>query len=203
MYTLLSLFLISLMGAMSPGPDFAIVTRCGLSGSRKAALFASLGVSAAILIHVTYCSLGLAILIAESPLIFHIIQIGGSLYLGYLGVKLLLPSKDGAKDKIPSPKHAFISGFVTNLLNPKATLFILSVYTQFVEPGTPILRLALYGIVIAVTALAWFAALSILITHRYFLPHFAKFQKVLMKCMGIILLGLAISVLLASLFGKF
>lgn len=67
MLEILSLALITLLGAMSPGPDFAIVRRHALTGSRKSAILASFGVTTAILIHITYCVLGVAIVIAESP----------------------------------------------------------------------------------------------------------------------------------------
>lgn len=196
MLEILTLALVALLGAMSPGPDFAIVTRFALTGSRKAALLASLGISAALLIHVAYCALGIGLLLVESPKAFRIVQIIGSCYLGYLGLKLLLPSKDASPQKPMKMHQAFLSGFLTNLLNPKAALFILSIFTQFVSPETSFLRQGLYGIVISMTAMAWFSTLSFLITHSYFLPHFKRFQTVLMKVMGCLLLGLALYVII-------
>ena len=202
MFEVLSIGLISLLGAMSPGPDFAIVTRHALTGSRKAAILTSLGIAAALLVHVTYCSLGVAIVLTESPLLFRLIQIAGSIYLGYLGIKLLIDSKGSTPPKPPHLKKAFFSGFLTNLLNPKATLFILSIYTQFVNVETPIHMQIIYGLVIAGAGLLWFCALSLFITHRRFLSSFARFQKVLMKAMGIVLLLLAAFVLFSIIFSK-
>lgn len=197
MFQILTLALISLLGAMSPGPDFAIVTRHALTGSRKSALLASLGVATALCIHIIYCVLGVAIVIKESPLIFRGLQIGGSLYLAYLGAHLLITSSKKAPPTPARPGRAFASGLLTNLLNPKATLFLLSVFSQFVNPETPLATQILYGFVIILTALLWFGILSFLITHPRFRPAFAKFQKRLMLCMGIILLGLAAVVLLS------
>lgn len=196
MLEVLTLALVALLGAMSPGPDFAIVTRHALTGSRKSALLASLGISAALLVHVTYCALGIGILLVESPLAFRIVQIIGSCYLGYLGVRLLMSSKSSSDPKPVKTHQAFLSGFLTNVLNPKAALFILSIFTQFVNPETPFWKQGLYGLVIAVTAMAWFSTLSFLITHRYFLPHFKRFQTILMKVMGCLLLGLALYVII-------
>jgi len=134
------LAMISLFGAMSPGPDFAIVTRFALSGSRRAALMATLGVATAVCIHVTYCILGVGLFLKSSPILFRILQIIGSIYLGYLGVQLLISKKTGTVAASGSLRKAFVSGFFTNLLNPKATLFILSLLTQFVTEKTPFLK---------------------------------------------------------------
>lgn len=198
MLEIASLTFITLLGAMSPGPDFALVTRHALTGSRKAALLASLGISAALLIHVTYCSLGIALLLKESPILFRIIQISGSCYLAYLGIRLLLSSKGSQSIVEPPAAQAFTSGFLTNLLNPKATLFIMSIFTQFVKPGTLPLLQAVYGLVIAATSFAWFCSLSFLITHSAFQPYFARFQTVLIKGMGVVLIVLALYVVVST-----
>lgn len=191
MLEIASLAVISLLGAMSPGPDFAIVTRHALTGSRRSAILASLGISLALLVHVSYCAFGVAFLIAESPLLFRLIQIAGSSYLAYLGLRLLFSSIRKPSPTSPPPAKAFLSGLLTNLLNPKATLFILSLFTQFVRPGLAVFTQLLYGLVIAGTALAWFSALSFLITHPLLHARFAHFQIILMKGMGVVLLILA------------
>ncbi len=91
-----------------------------------------------------------------------------------------------------------MAGFFCNLLNPKTTLFIFGVFTQFVEPGTPWPILALYGLIISVVSLAWFNCLILLMTHSYFKHHFDRWQHVLMKGMGVLLLGLAITVFIRA-----
>jgi len=184
---------------MSSGPDFAIVTRHALTGSRRSALLASFGVTVAILVHVTYCVLGLAVILAESPLLFRFVQIGGALYLAYLGVRLLIESRKKISSSAPEtrPGKAFMSGFLTNLLNPKATLFLLSIFTRFLAPGTPVFVEVGYGLTVSLISFAWFGFLSFLITHPRFRPSFNRFQTVLMRGMGIILLILALSVFLS------
>ena len=150
----LSIALIALLGAMGPpGPDFAIVTRFALGGSLRAAILAALGVALAILVHVTYCALGIAILLSEISLLFRAIQIAGSLYLGYLGIQLLLPSKQGQLNGTLPHRQAFKEGFLCNLLNPKATLFIFGVFTQFVTPHMPLYIPFIYGLIISTVAL--------------------------------------------------
>lgn len=190
---------ISLFGALSPGPDFAIVTRHALTGSRKAALYATLGIASALVIHVSYASLGASFLYAQSQFFFRIMQGGGSLYLTYLGWQLLKKHKKPSFTFIETPKKAYLSGFLTNLLNPKATLFILSLFSQFVKPHTPPIVILVYCFLISGTALLWFSSLSIFITAPRFQPIFKQLQPLLMKCMGIILWLLALTSF-ASLF---
>ncbi|MBS0616355.1 MAG: LysE family transporter [Verrucomicrobia bacterium] len=194
MFNIISIFVISLLGAMSPGPDFAIVTRHALTGSRRSALLATLGIAVALLIHVTYCALGLGILLVESPKVFHAIQMAGSIYLGYLGIRLLIPSKPGSSAGPPPYHKAFLSGFLTNILNPKAAFFILGVFTQFVRPDTSSWMMGIYGLTMALAALLWFGILSFVITHPAFRPYFLRFQRGLSMGMGIVLLVLALSV---------
>lgn len=194
---ILSLGLLTLMGAMSPGPDFAIVTRFALTGCRKSAILASLGVSAAILIHLSYCFFGLALLLQNKTL-FTIIQIAGSVYLAYIGVKLLLPSK-GEQANAQITKKAFRSGFITNLLNPKASLFFLSIFSQLGIFGLTYISIISCSLIILTTTFVWFCGLSFFITHKAFLPYFTKFQHILMKIMGFVLISLSISSFLSLL----
>ena len=75
---------------MLPGPDFVIVTKNTLLHSRHSGFYASLGIGCAILVHVTYCALGIAFIISKSVLWFDIIKYTGACYLIYLGICTLL-----------------------------------------------------------------------------------------------------------------
>jgi threonine/homoserine/homoserine lactone efflux protein len=189
---------ICLLGAMSPGADFAIVTRFAASGSRPAAVMSSLGISAALLVHVSYCLLGVGLFLQGSPLAFRSIQIVGSLYLGYLGIKLLMIKGSSGSVAAPSKKHAFSSGFMTNLLNPKATLFVLSLFTQFIkEDSSNWIRLG-YGMTMVMVTLLWFTSLSLIMTHKKMIHKFQTYQLLLCKVMGVILCLLALYVICFS-----
>lgn len=194
MIKLLSLALIALFGAMSPGPDFAIVTRYSITGSRRAAFLASLGIALALLVHMTYCALGVIIILFQFPFLFRIIQICGSCYLGYLGMRLLLPGKKGPYSYIPNPKYAFLAGFFSSLLNPKTTLFIFGIFTQFITPGTPWPILLLYSFIISGVSLAWLSFLIIIMTQSGFKNYFDRWQHVMTRGMGVVLIGIALAV---------
>jgi len=187
-----SLSLIALIGAMSPGPDFAIVTSYALAGSRKKALLASLGISLAILIHIAYTFFGLAFVLQESKILFRSIQIVGAIYLSYIGIKLLFSKNSSANLRVESSNRAFITGFLTNMLNPKASLFFLSIFSQMFSCND---LFFLYTAIIVMITLSWFSFLSYIITHQTLLPVFLRFQKGIMKVMGAALLFIATLVL--------
>jgi RhtB (resistance to homoserine/threonine) family protein len=199
-----SIALIALLGAMSPGPDFAIVVKNCLRGKFIDGFWTSVGVAAALLVHVTYCLLGVAWIISESPFLFHLIKYIGAAYLFYLGVMMLKEKitddnvADLAKTVHPKKHNPFLTGLLTNLLNPKATLFILSLFTQFIDPTMNFWEKAFLGSEIAVIGFLWFVLLSYLITHRYLQKHFARFQKIITKTMGGVLCLLALYVALTS-----
>src|SRR3989344_3197595 len=149
--------IISLLAAMSPGPDFVVVTKNSLLGSRRTGLFTAVGVGFGILLHVAYSLLGIGFVISQSILLFSIIKYIGALYLLYLGYKLLrakktVSSEIGVNDsKVAiSALGALREGFLTNALNPKATLFFLSIFTQVIGPETPLLLQATLGAEVAV-----------------------------------------------------
>lgn len=193
---------IAILAAISPGPDFVVVVKNALSHDRKSALITSLGVSLGTLVHSTYCILGLAIIISKSILLFNMIKYLGASYLIYLGVKSLL-SKEVSKNPMNAQfKHSsitnsrsFLDGFFTNVLNPKCTLFMLSVFTLVVKPNTPIGVQSIYALEIAVATLIWFVFLSYALTHKAIKKKVENVQHVVSKVIGVVLLGLGISIL--------
>ncbi len=198
MFELLTFAFLNLLGAMSPGPDFAIVTRYGLTGSRKAALLATLGIASALLIHVLYCLLGIDFL-QNSPVLFTSVRLIGALYLGYLGFKMTLSFRTKTAPHSPvaelqTHRKAFANGFLTNLLNPKATLFLVSLFTQFVSPTMALPMKIAFGATIPLIAFGWFALLSYFLTHPQLLPYLQRYQKGFTFTIGLLLLALSLSV---------
>ena len=99
---MLTIGLISLLGAMSPGPDFAIVTKNCLTGTFRTGVLTALGVSFALLVHVTYCLFGIALLIAETPALFLGLKYLGAAYLLYLGIRMLIEKRTSPEGPPPT-----------------------------------------------------------------------------------------------------
>ena len=196
-----------LLAVASPGPDFAIVLKQSLAHGRRTAIWTSLGVGAAILLHVTYSLLGLGLLISGSELWFTVVKFSGAAYLAWIGVQALRarPRQSeemleiGASVAPPSARAAFGTGFLTNALNPKATLFFISLFAVVVSPQTPKLIQAGYGAWMAMATAAWFCLVAVLFTQtpvrRAFLRHGHWIDRVL----GGLFLVFAASLVFASL----
>jgi RhtB (resistance to homoserine/threonine) family protein len=165
MTELIAVLTISLLAIVSPGPDFAMVTRNSLVLSRRAGVMTALGIGLGVLVHVGYTLVGVGLLIQQSLFLFNAIKLVGAAYLIYLGMKMLRAKpSDPLADPFIRPLSdgaALRTGFLTNTLNPKTTVFIVSLFLQVVQPDTPLTVQIAYGVFIAVAHMAWFSLVAL------------------------------------------
>lgn len=198
----LTVAFIHLLAVASPGPDFAIVVRQSVTYGRRTALYTSWGVGMGILIHVFYSLLGIGVVISQSLILFTIMKIAGAGYLMFIGFKAIrtrkvsLTFKEKGEQELPSAKNAVWTGFLTNGLNPKATLFFLSLFTVIIDPGTPLVVQAFYGVYMAVATWLWFSLVSMLFGQRKVRELFGRLGHWFERLMGVslLLLGLKLAV---------
>lgn len=190
-----------LLAVASPGPDFAIVLRQSLAHGRRAALWTSAGVGTAILLHVGYSLLGLGLLIRSSAAWFDGLKFAGAAYLAWLGVQALrsrpraeeLAAKDVAAAAGPTGGGAFATGFLTNALNPKATLFFLALFATVIRPDTPKWAQAGYGLWMAAATAGWFSLVAVAFTRPEVRRSFLRYGHWIDRALGVVFLALAIS----------
>lgn len=146
MTEIIAVAVITVLAVISPGADFAMVVRNSCLYGRTTGLLAAAGVAAGVLVHVTYTMLGVGLLIASSTVLFTAIKLAGAAYLVYIGVRTFFARNDLAVDLESKPGlsrlGALRTGFLTNALNPKTTLFVVSTFTQVVGPDTGLWRQA-------------------------------------------------------------
>lgn len=182
---------------VSPGQDFAMITRNSLLYSRRAGLIGALGIFAAIWLHVAYSLAGIALLIDQSPLLYNMIKYAGAAYLLFLGGKLLLAKKvqdteeKGSESPAISDLAAFRAGFVSNALNPKTTLFFLSIFTQVVTPQTPYSIQFVFGLIIALAHLLWFSLVAFFFSSQALAKRIKSIKVWIERVMGVCLCLLA------------
>ena len=186
---ILTVMTISAVMVVSPGQDFAMVTRSALIFSRKAAMLSALGVFAGIWVHVAYSLAGIAIVISKTPMLYNFIKYAGASYLLYLGIKGLLAKKEVTTDTLKSNGGisnlaAFRNGFLSNALNPKTTLFFLSIFTQVIDGDTPLTIQFLYGAIIAIAHLIWFTAVAYFFSSKSFIKKFNAKKVVMERIIG-------------------
>jgi threonine/homoserine/homoserine lactone efflux protein len=199
---------VHLMAVASPGPDFAIVLRYAVRFGRQQALAASLGIGVAILLHVSWSLIGIAVLIQTTPWLFKTLSLAAAAYLFYVGVQALrskaplqpeLNIGAGAAGIAPAPVKAFIAGFITNGLNPKATLFFLSLFAVIISPITPLIYKVAYGVYMAIATAAWFFMLSIVLTHTKVRGFLLLKGYWFDRAMGGVLLALALHLVVSTI----
>ena len=222
----LTIALVHLVAVASPGPDFAVVVRNSLAYGRRIAIYTSVGIGLAILLLVGYSLVGLSVVIATTPWLFKTfsyLAAGYLLYIAYgalksgpsqppaggeAGVSNSVDNLDETKlannkaannkkanSQISAQKALWI-GFLTNGLNPKATLFFLSLFTAIIDIDTPFSIKLGYGIYLAIATGLWFCFLSYLLSTSKIAQLIGKKGYWLDRAMGVLLVGLAAKLVL-------
>jgi RhtB (resistance to homoserine/threonine) family protein len=197
---------VALLGAMSPGPDFAIVSKNTLCHGRRAGIYTALGVGCGFFVHIAYTLFGIGLIIAQSILLFSAMKYIGALYLLYLGIQLLKTKKntlreseeDFSKTKRIKNREAFHQGILANVLNPKVTLFFLSVFTQVIEPSTNIFIQLGYGVETAIIVTGWFSLIVFTLSHKHIQGIFNKWKWYIEKILGSVLVALGVKLVFST-----
>ena len=160
---------LSLLLAMTPGPDTFLVLRFSLRDT-KSGLAAAAGSALGSLLWAFAVAVGLASLLEQSATAYRIVKIAGGLYLIYLGLRVLLrrqqqvastPSEHQTAGQSAAP--AFGSGLLSCTLNPKVGLFFLAIVPQFVPPDGPLFATVLtLGVIDTVVAFGWLVVITFL-----------------------------------------
>lgn len=192
-----------LLAVASPGPDFAIVLRQSLAHGRRTAIWTALGVGTAIMLHVAYSLFGLGLLIRGSELWFSLVKFAGAAYLAWIGVQAFR-AQPRTEEAIgggapPATRGAFATGFLTNALNPKATLFFISLFALVVSPQTPKPVQAAFGLWMAVATAAWFSLVAVVFAQESVRRPFLRHGHWIDRALGVVFLAFAASLVFASL----
>jgi RhtB (resistance to homoserine/threonine) family protein len=201
MTELIAVAVITVLAVISPGADFAMVIRNSCLYGRTTGLMAAAGVAAGVLVHVTYTMLGVGLLIASSTALFTAIKLVGAAYLVYIGLRTFFARGDLDVDLETRPQltrlGALRTGFLTNALNPKTTLFVVSTFTQVVGPGTGLWQQAGYGLFMSAAHFGWFALVALFFSNSRLRTSMLRWQKALNRGIGSVLVGLGVTLGLA------
>ncbi|MFH1430393.1 MAG: LysE family transporter [Candidatus Uhrbacteria bacterium] len=196
--------IIHLLAAISPGPDFVMVIRNTLTYSRKTGIWTAVGFGCGITVHIFYSLAGLALIISKSILLFSAIKFLGAGYLIYIGLKSFF-SKSSKIECCESQKKQDISrlsavkiGFLTNVLNPKASLFFLSLFTVVISPETPLSARMVMACVMIMDTILWFSLVAVFLSQERVRSLFEKYQGAFSKTLGGLLVALGLKIALTE-----
>lgn len=194
---------ITWLAVISPGADFAVVSRNSSLFGRGAGLASSVGIASGCFVHVAYAILGLALISQYVPEFFEYVRIVGAGYLLYLGLTMVrskpiqVNARDGSNNQLTNWRY-FGMGLLTNSLNPKTSLFVISLYSQVIGPDTSLEAKLLWGAFIAASHLLWFSAVSMFMSAPAIRMRILSNQRAFNVGIGLVLLLLGCFLLLKN-----
>lgn len=200
-----SVSILNALAAMSPGPDFVMVVRNSLNYSRKTGIYTAIGIAFGLALHIIYCAIGVAVIISQSAIIFTIIKLLGAAYLLYIGSKSILAKKSKLEIEQKNKKlqlsniQAIKIGFITNALNPKASLFFLGIFSLVIVPETPFYIVFILSAIMILTAVVWFTLVSTFFTSKAIKEAFLRYEKTINIFFGLLLIALAVKLAFVAL----
>ncbi|MGO3885326.1 MAG: LysE family translocator [Mycetocola sp.] len=165
---LLGFAVVAAVLTLVPGLDTALILRSSISRGWRGGLATTLGINAGTLAWGIAAAVGASALLAASTTAYRILTIAGAGYMVYLGASLLWRSwrKTGVAAEQPAAHaeeslwRSALTGFTTNLLNPKIGVFYIATIPQFVPAGaSPLVMGVLLALVHAALTLIWAGAL--------------------------------------------
>ena len=195
---MLAFSLVAFLLVITPGPNIILIAKT-VPTSGKAAGFANIaGFFAAMQVHGALSILGISLILLKSSQAFFVLKIIGAAYLCWIGVKALIsaakPLTQSAEVKPARNKRTFIrafcEGFVSNLFNPKTSMFYLAAFPQFVSIGEGAVASAFLLVFIhAMINVFWFGAIVILFTKLVGAADNLHFQRWIKMITGVIFIG--------------
>ena len=199
---LLSIAVVQLLGAASPGPTFIIVSGYSINESRSYGVLAALGVLLATLTWSVLAICGLAAVLGSFPTIHILLSLMGAAYLIWLGAGMLIAAtRSGSQAtvsynlKAASPWQAIRAGFLTNMTNPKSIAYYSSLFAAMMPSEPPGWFLAAAAATALSVSAAWWCAVALLFSIDRFRRAYARAQRRLNAVLGglLVLLGLRLA----------
>ncbi|TDR81564.1 LysE family translocator [Paludibacterium purpuratum] len=150
-----------------PGMDMAFVMSSSMTGGRRVGLVAVAGIVAGGICHMLIAATGLSVLLKLVPATFLILLFAGAIYIAWIGWSLLHTrslASSVATRGARTARQGFFGAMATCLLNPKAYLFMLAIFPQFVraDRGPIWMQASVLSLITAATQVAVYGSLALL-----------------------------------------
>ena len=189
-----------LLAVMSPGPDTAIIFHQSFAKGRVQGILTALGIGFGIFVHCFFAISGISLLIYSSDEAKFFIKCMGAIYLLYLGISFFISKKSSKTDESKVLfKNPFIIGFVTNLLNVKAFLFTVSLFS-FINLDSNTLMSLIYLLYFPIITAVWFSFVSYALTHQSMGDIFNKHSDSIQFTSSAFIAGLGLIILIQTLY---
>ena len=193
-----SILAVQILAWLTPGPNIVLIVRNSLIYSRKSGIWTAVGIAVGNCVHITYTVTGLALIISTTPFAFNAIKFLGIGYLIYLGIKTIFIRVETKEEDTVAQRHydltpfqAAKTGFITNILSPKAPLFFASIFAMVVESGAPLWVVMVLWIAMPLNSFMMATLHSLLFSLKRVRHAVAKYQRIVNALLGMALILLA------------
>lgn len=192
------------VGAMSPGPSFVVVSRIAISRSRLDGLAAALGMGAGGVVFAVLALAGLTALLSQFEWLYILLKVAGGAYLIYIAVNIWrgagqpLEVSD-AGDSHRAPRRSFMTALLTQLSNPKTIIVYASLFAALLPRTVPLdLIIALPLGVFAVEA-GWYSIVALAFSARHPRRLYLAAKSWIDRTAGAVMGGLGLRLILSGL----
>lgn len=196
----LSLLLICILGAISPGPSLAVVLRQTVSNGRAHGILSGVAHASGVGLWAIATVWGLGLLVSQNPMAYQLLSYMGAAYLVWMGFNALrfaatphLQADAGSKESYWS---ALRSGALISLLNPKLAVFFAALFSQFVTADQSLQTQIIMVATVTIVDGLWYVLVALLFSQAHLLTWLRRHMKRVEQLTGIVLIGLAIRVVL-------
>jgi len=192
--SLLGLSFVCAMGAMSPGPSLAVVLRNTISGGRLQGIMTGVGHGIGFGIYALIAVTGLSALLLANESLFMFLQWGGALVLLWLSYNMLTytPS-DEEKEHESSGRQGFIEGFLISFLNPKILVFLVAIFSQFIDPNMTSLDRFFMALLAGIIDTTWYVLVAAVLAGTPLIDILRSNSVIIDRAIGLVLSLLALA----------
>tara|TARA_B100000886_G_C20416018_1_gene489304 strand:+ start:1674 stop:2297 length:624 start_codon:yes stop_codon:yes gene_type:complete len=199
----IQVFIVCLLGAMSPGPSMALVINNAVLKNRYHGILTAIGHGLGITVYAIFAVVGIGLIIKTNIFVFNSLKILSIIFLFYLGLKSIANKNQMSfkQENLTTEVFSFFQGFIIAMLNPKIFIWFIAIYSQFMSKNNDLLFNIYLILTAGIVDTCWYVLLTIISTSGLFLNFFKSKSNILQKSLGVIFIIIGV-VLLLDLFSK-
>ena len=198
--SLIGMSFVCAMGAISPGPSLAVVLRNTISGGRTQGVMTGIGHGIGLGIYAFIAVMGLSSLLLANKQIFNLLQWAGALVLIWLAFNMITYNQsDSSKEHEGSGRRGFLEGFMIAFLNPKILVFMVAVFSQFINPDITNSGRFIMAIMAGVIDTTWYVLVAAVLAGTPIVDKLRVNAVIIDRSISMVLLMLAILLIVKTL----
>ena len=191
-------FIVCLLGAMSPGPSMAVVINNAIFKGRNNGILTSIGHGIGIAIYATFAVLGLGLIIETNLFIFNGLKILSIIFLIFIGIKSILNKEKLSLEKKDIKKNtiSFLQGFSISILNPKILVWFIAIYSQFMSIDNDLIFNIYLVSIAGIVDACWYIILTLVVTTASALSFFQTKLMLIQRVQGFLFITIGLMLLI-------